>query len=77
MLTVEQRREILAVALLAVGLFVLLSLLPLGLFGERAAGWFPSGNMMGLVGGTMHGLLTAFLGVTAYLVSALVVRGGL
>ncbi|MEX2467600.1 MAG: DNA translocase FtsK [Gemmatimonadota bacterium] len=77
MLTAEQRREILAVALLAVGLFVLLSLLPVSVFGERADEWFPSGNMMGIVGGTLHGLLTAFLGATAFLVPLLVTVGGL
>ena len=76
MLTAEQRREILAVALLAVGLFVLLSLLPVALFGARGALWFPSGNMMGIVGGTLQGLLTAFLGATAYLVPALIVLAG-
>ncbi len=76
MLTAEQKREILAVALLAVGLFVLLSLLPVAVFGESGAGWFPSGNMMGIVGGTLHGLLTAFLGVTAYLVPALIMLAG-
>ncbi len=76
MLSAEQRREILAVALLAVGLFVLLSLLPVALFGERGVEWFPSGNMMGMVGGTVHGILTAFLGGTAFLVPVLVLLGG-
>jgi DNA segregation ATPase FtsK/SpoIIIE, S-DNA-T family len=76
MLTAEQRREILAVALLAVGIFVLLSLLPVTLFGERGAVWFPSGNMMGMVGGTLHGILTAFLGGTAFLVPLLVLLAG-
>jgi DNA segregation ATPase FtsK/SpoIIIE, S-DNA-T family len=77
MLTAEQRREILAVALLAVALFVLLSLLPVAVFGARSLDWFPSGNMMGMVGGTLHGLLTAFLGVTAFLVPVLVALAGL
>ncbi|MEX2471023.1 MAG: DNA translocase FtsK [Gemmatimonadota bacterium] len=76
MLTAEQRREILAVALLAVGLFVLLSLLPVALFGERGVEWFPSGNMMGMVGGTLHGVLTAFLGGTAFLVPVLLLLAG-
>jgi hypothetical protein len=77
MLTAEQRREILAVALLAVALFVLLALLPVAVFGARSVEWFPSGNMMGMVGGTLHGLLTAFLGVTAFLVPVLVALAGL
>ena len=77
MLTAEQRREILAVALLAVGLFLLLSLLPVDLFGARGEEWFPSGNMMGIVGGTLQGLSTALLGATAYLLPALVVLAAL
>ena len=77
MLTAEQRREIFAVGLLAVALFLLLSLLPVALFGVMGAEWFPSGNMMGLVGGTIHGILTALLGVTAFLLPVLVALAGL
>jgi len=77
MLTAEQRREILAVALLAVALFLLLALLPVAMFGAAGEEWFPSGNMMGIVGGTVHGLVTAFLGVTALLVPLLVALAGL
>jgi len=76
-LTREQRREILAVALLAVALLFLLSLLPVAIFGQRAAEWFPSGNMIGLVGGTLKGLLTAFVGGSAVLVPLVIGVAGL
>ncbi|MDA0328519.1 MAG: DNA translocase FtsK 4TM domain-containing protein [Gemmatimonadetes bacterium] len=71
MLTQEQRREILAVVLLAAALFLLLSLLPVSTFGSSGAGWFPSGNMIGPVGGTIRGLLVAFVGSSAVLVPVL------
>jgi len=77
MLTAEQRREIVAVALLAVGIFVLLSLLPVGVFGARGTTWFPSGNMMGLVGGALQGALTALLGLSSFLVPILITVAGL
>ena len=77
MLTKEQRREILAVALLAVALLFLLSLIPVAIFGRMAAEWFPSGNMIGPVGGTLKGLLTAFVGGSAVLVPLLIGVGGL
>src|SRR5690606_22977713 len=76
MLTAEQRREILAVALLAGALFVLLALLPAGVVGPRAAEWFPSGNMMWMLGGAVDGLLTPFLGGSAYLVPVLIALTG-
>jgi DNA segregation ATPase FtsK/SpoIIIE, S-DNA-T family len=77
MLTPEQRREIAAVALLGVALLLLLSLMPVSLFGARAAEWFPNGNMIGVVGGTLHGLLVAFVGGSAVLVPLLLGIGGL
>lgn len=77
MLTQEQRREIMAVGLLAVALFFLLSLLPVGVFGARGEEWFPSDNMMGLAGGTIRGLLRALVGASAVLVPILVGVGGL
>jgi S-DNA-T family DNA segregation ATPase FtsK/SpoIIIE len=77
MLTSEQRREILAVGLLALALLLFLSLLPVSVFGARGADWFPSGNMIGLVGGTLRGLLVAFVGGSAVLVPVLCGVGGL
>ena len=76
MLTREQRREILGMALMALALFVLLSLVPVRLLGARGVEWFPSGNMMGVVGGTVQGLLVAFLGVSALLAPMVVAVGG-
>ena len=73
----EQQREILAVGLLTLALFTLLSLLPLSLFGSRGPEWFPSGNPMGVVGGTLKALLSAGIGVGAVLVPALLTLGGL
>ncbi|MGB1779556.1 MAG: hypothetical protein ACPHQP_08385, partial [Longimicrobiales bacterium] len=60
-LSSDQQREILAVALLGVALLFLLSLFPVGVFGERSREWFPSGNMIGVVGGTVRALLVAFV----------------
>jgi len=78
MLDEEQRNEILAVALLAVALFFVLALIPVGLFGtQRAEAWFPSGNMMGMAGGIVHGLLVAFVGLSAVFVPVLVGAYGL
>jgi len=77
MLTRDQRREIMAVGLLAIALLFLLSLLPVSLFGGRGATWFPSGNMIGPVGGTLRGLLVAFVGGAAVLVPILFAIAGL
>jgi S-DNA-T family DNA segregation ATPase FtsK/SpoIIIE len=77
LLSAEQQREIFAVGLLALALFVLLSLLPVTVPGERGIEWFPSGNMVGPVGGTVRGLLTAFLGGSAFIVPGLLTFSGL
>jgi DNA segregation ATPase FtsK/SpoIIIE, S-DNA-T family len=77
MLTVDQRREIATVALLGAALLLLLSLLPVSLFGARGGDWFPSGNMIGVVGGTLRGLLVAFVGGSAFFVPLLLGIAGL
>ncbi|HSG06793.1 MAG TPA: DNA translocase FtsK 4TM domain-containing protein [Longimicrobiales bacterium] len=77
MLSREQQREILAVGLMALALFVFVSLLPVSLLGERGPEWFPSGNAMGVVGGALKALLGAFLGGSAILVPPLLVWAGL
>lgn len=77
MLNREQQRDILAIGILALALFVLLSLLPVSVLGSRGLVWFPSGNTMGLAGGVVRALLLAFVGVSAVLVPALMVVGGL
>lgn len=76
-MTREQQREILAVALMALAVFVLLSLLPVTLLGERGMEWFPSGNAMGVVGGALQALLSSFVGGSSFLVPPLLVLGGL
>ena len=77
MLTEDQRREIAAVALLAVSLLFFLSLLPVSVFGAVGEEWFPSGNMIGVLGGTLRGLLGAFVGLSAVLVPLLLAVAGL
>jgi S-DNA-T family DNA segregation ATPase FtsK/SpoIIIE len=77
MLNQEQQREILAVALLALALFVLVALLPVSLMGERGSEWFPSGNAMGVVGAALKALLHTFLGGSAFLVPSLLLWEGL
>ena len=77
MLSREQQREILAVGLLALAVFVVLALLPVQVFGVRAGEWFPSGNAMGVLGRSVKALLTGFLGGAAWLVPALLGVAGL
>lgn len=72
MLTREQQREMLGVALLALAVFVLLSLLPVSLL--DGAG---EGNTVGVVGGTLRGLLMAFFGGSSFLVPGLLAFIGL
>ncbi|MGD8280043.1 MAG: DNA translocase FtsK [Gemmatimonadota bacterium] len=71
MVTPEQRREIGGIALLAIALSFLLSLLPVTVFGARGLEWFPSGNMMGPAGGAIRGVLTYIFGVSAFLTPAI------
>ena len=53
MASVERRREVLGLCLLALALFLLLSFVPAGVAGTR---FFASGNLMGIVGlGVSHG----------------------
>jgi S-DNA-T family DNA segregation ATPase FtsK/SpoIIIE len=77
MLTREQKQEIVAVGLLALSLFVLLSLVPVSIIGGRAGEWFPSGNIVGPVGATAGTLLKAFFGASAFMVPGLLTFGGL
>ncbi|MDG2282541.1 MAG: DNA translocase FtsK 4TM domain-containing protein, partial [Longimicrobiales bacterium] len=64
----EQQREILAVAFLGVAVLFLLSLVPVSLLGDRSLAWFPSGNMIGVVGRDIRGMLVAFVGGSAVIV---------
>ncbi len=76
MLSREQQEEIIAVGLLAVALFLLLSLIPTSVFGVPAEQWFPSGNLMGLVGNRLSAVLLSFSGSTSVLVPMLIAAGG-
>ncbi|MEX2529080.1 MAG: DNA translocase FtsK [Gemmatimonadota bacterium] len=67
----QQRRDILAVALLILGLFLALALLPVSILGERAQLWFPSGNVVGRVGLFIQGRMSAALGLSAGLLPPL------
>ena len=71
MVTPEQRREIGGVALLAIALSFLLSLLPVTVLGVRGVAWFPSGNMMGPAGGAIRGVLSFLFGASAFLTPAI------
>ena len=77
MLSGGQRRDISALGLLALAIFLLASLVPVGVLGERGATWFPSGNMMGVVGSATRRGLTGLLGGSAFLVPVLVALAGL
>jgi S-DNA-T family DNA segregation ATPase FtsK/SpoIIIE len=73
----DQQRDLLAVALLALAVFLLVSLLPIAWLPERAGEWFPSGNVMGALGGAVRTLLVSGLGIGAPLVPALLGLSGL
>lgn len=77
MLSKEQQQEIIAFGLLALALFVLLSLAPVAVFGVRAEQWFPSGNMMGRIGLGVQGGLALSFGKASFVVPALFALGGL
>jgi len=77
MVKAEQKREIIGVGLLALGLFLLLALLPTGLFGDLGARWFPSGNVMGAAGRHLRVGVFFLFGVGSWLIPALAGVAGL
>lgn len=77
LLNSDQRRDLSAVLLFAVALFVSASLVPVDWFGARGAEWFPSGNLVGLIGGLVSGLLVSATGLAAPVVPVLIVLTGL
>jgi DNA segregation ATPase FtsK/SpoIIIE, S-DNA-T family len=77
MVSQEQRREIGGVALLAVAVALLLSLVPASVLGESGAEWFPSNNMMGPAGGAIRALLVFAFGASALVAPVVVGIGGL
>jgi S-DNA-T family DNA segregation ATPase FtsK/SpoIIIE len=62
------RRVLIGIGLGAVGLFTLLSLVPVGLFGDGFADLFPSGNVVGPVGVAVSGTLVGAFGIGAAVV---------
>ena len=66
-----------AAGLLALALFLLAALIPVSVLGPTGAEWFPSGNMVGVVGGTVQRLLTTLVGVAAFFLPGLLLFGGL
>ena len=77
MLSREQQRDMMAAGLLALALFFVAALMPVVALGPRLAAWFPSGNMMGLVGGTTQKGLAGLLGGSAFFVPILFLVSGL
>jgi len=73
----DQRQELLALALLALALFLLFALVPVSALGPRVEGIFPSGNAMGRVGAVTADGLWAAVGAAAVLIPALLMLGGL
>ena len=77
MLSQKQQRDIAAAGLLALGLFLLASLIPVSVLGTRGVEWFPSGNVMGVVGETVRRVLTTIVGIAAFFIPGLLLLGGL
>src|SRR5688500_15771874 len=73
----ETQGELLALALFALGLFLLLALLPVAAMGDRALAFFSSGNAIGPVGARVATGLWATLGAAAVVVPTLFLIGGL
>jgi S-DNA-T family DNA segregation ATPase FtsK/SpoIIIE len=77
MLSQKQQRDIMAAGLLALALFLLAALIPVSVLGSRGGEWFPSGNMVGVVGETVQRVLTTLFGVAAFFLPGLLLLGGL
>ena len=77
MLSQKQQRDIMAVGLLALALFLLAALVPVSVLGPRGGEWFPSGNMVGVVGETVQRVLTGLVGIAAFFLPGLLLFGGL
>ncbi|MEX2294721.1 MAG: DNA translocase FtsK [Gemmatimonadota bacterium] len=73
----ERKKELIGVGLLALAVFVLLTLLPTALLGSLEATWFPSGNLMGVVGHWFRTGAVYLFGGGAWLLPALVALAGI
>lgn len=76
MFSAHQRRQLLGLALLALALFTVLSLIPLGPLGGRASQLFAQGNIMGPLGALLERWGFGLLGVGLVLMPALLAVGG-
>ena len=77
LLDAGQKREILAYVLVALAVLLGLSLVPVSWLGERGIEWFPSGNLIGIVGATVSTLLTTGFGLASLLLPVLLLALGL
>ena len=77
MLSKKQQRDVMATGLLALALFLLAALIPVSVLGPRGGEWFPSGNMVGVVGEVVRHVLYTLVGVAAFFVPGLLFFGGL
>ncbi|HEU5209959.1 MAG TPA: DNA translocase FtsK 4TM domain-containing protein [Longimicrobiales bacterium] len=76
MLTESQRRQLLGLAILALALFVGLSLIPVSLFGDGARALFPDGNIMGVLGAAIARVGFGVFGAGILLVPVVLVLSG-
>ena len=76
MLSQKQQRDIAAVGLLVLGLFLLVALIPVSMPGLRGVE-FPEGNVMGVVGAAIRRVLTGAVGIAAFFLPGLLVLAGL
>ncbi len=75
--TREQQRDVLGVALIALALFLALSLVPVRWFGLAGGDLFPSDNPMGTLGVFIRDLIYGVMGTSGALVPILVFFAGL
>ncbi len=77
LLSQDPRSEILALAVLAVAVFLFLVLFPTQLLGEFGEAWFPSGNVMGAIGAGIQAVVHYLFGFSSILIPGLLTIGGL
>jgi DNA segregation ATPase FtsK/SpoIIIE, S-DNA-T family len=76
MVSSRQRRQLLGIALSALAVFTALSLLPVAAAGGVLLRIFPTGNVMGVLGGLFHRAGAGFLGIGVTLVPAALATAG-
>jgi DNA segregation ATPase FtsK/SpoIIIE, S-DNA-T family len=76
MITSRQRRQLFGIGFLALAVFSALSLVPVRALGGVGLGLFPTGNVMGVLGGLFASAVVSGLGFAAILVPALLAVAG-